>query len=59
MKTNIERIADMKKETDKECNKIKKQNAKLRNNAVCGKSIENAINQVDVKVVATRKQYLK
>lgn len=59
MKTNIERIADMKKETDKKCNKIKKQNAKLRNNAVCSKSIENAINQVDVKVVATRKQYLK
>ena len=43
----------------KEGNKIKKQNIKLRNNVIFGKSIENPMNKVDVKIVTARKQYLK
>ena len=43
----------------KEGNKIKKQNVKLRNNVIFGKSIENPMNKVDVKIVTARKQYLK
>ena len=35
---------------------IKKKNAILRNNAISGKSIENLLNKVDVKIVTTRKQ---
>ena len=31
----------------------------LRNNAIFGKSIENPTSKVDVKIVATGKQYLK
>ena len=31
------------------------QNAKLRNNAIFGKSIENPMNRLDVKFVTTRK----
>ena len=39
--------------------KSKKQNAKLRNNVISRNSIENSMNKVDVKIVTTRKQYLK
>ena len=43
----------------KEGYKIKKQNVKLRNNVIFGKSIENPMSKVDVKIVTARKQYLK
>ena len=49
----------MQIEAEKEGDKIKKQNAKLRNNAIFGKSIKISMNKVDVNIVITRKQYLK
>ena len=49
----------MRREAENEGNKIKKQNAKLRSNAIFGRSIENPINKVDVKIVTIRKQYLR
>ena len=49
----------MQREAEKEGNKIKKQNAKLRNNGIFGRSIENPINKIDVKTATTGKQYLK
>ena len=36
-----------------------KKNAKLRNNAIFGKAIENPINKFDVRIVTTKKKYLK
>ena len=47
----------MQREAEKEVNKIKKQNGKLRNNAIFGKPIENAVNKFGGKIVTTRKQY--
>ena len=51
----------MRRESKKEGNKIKKQDAKkLRNNCIFGKSsksTENPLKKVDVKIVATRKQF--
>ena len=44
---------------EKEVNKVKKEDAKLRNKAIFGKSIENPRKKVDVKIVNTRKQCLK
>ena len=55
----MKRGADSQGEAEKEDSKIKKQNAKLRNNAVFGKSIENSMNKVDVKIVTTRRQWLE
>ena len=49
----------MWREAEKEGNKIKKQNAKLKINAIFGKSIENPVNNVDVKILTTIEQYLK
>ena len=49
----------MGRKAEKEDNKIKKRNVKLRNNAIFGKSIENPMNKVEVKIVTTRKRYLK
>ena len=46
----------MRREAEKEGNKIKKQNTKLRSIAIL---IENPMNKVNVKIVTTRKQYLK
>lgn len=46
-------------ETENESNKIKKQNAMLKNNAIFGKLIEILMNKVDVRIVTTTKQYLK
>ena len=47
------------KRSRKKVRKIKKQNHKLISNAIFAKSIENTTSMVDVKVVTTRKQYLK
>ena len=47
------------KHTKKVKNNKKKQNAKLRNNDIFGKLIENPINKIDVKFVNNRRQYLK
>ena len=50
----------MRRETEKESNKIKMQNAKLRNNAIIGKSFENPMNKADIKIVKKNsKQHLK
>ena len=38
---------------------MKNENAKLRNNSIFGESMEHPTNNVDVKVVTTKKQYLK
>ena len=47
------------KSRGKKGNKIKKQNAKLRDNDLFGKSIENPMNKVNAKIVTKRKQCLK
>ena len=57
LKQHIERNTVLQREAEKEGNKIKKQNAKLRNNAIFGKSTENPLNKVAVKLVTTRKQF--
>ena len=49
----------MQREAEKECNKIKRQNAKLRTTSIFGKSIKNPVNKVNVKIVTSRKQYLR
>ena len=49
----------MRKEAEQEGNKIKKQNARLRNHAIFDKSIENPMNKVAIKFVTTRKQFLR
>ena len=49
----------MPKEAEKESNKIKKENAKLKRNAIFGKLLEITMNKVDLKIVTTTKQYLK
>ena len=54
LKPYIERNTDLPIEAEKERNKIKRQNAKLRNNAIFGKSMENPMKKVDVKIVTTR-----
>ena len=56
LKPYIERNTEFRKETEKEGNKIKKQNAKLRSSAISGKSIENPMNNVDAKILTTRRQ---
>ena len=43
----------------KKGNKIKNQNAPLRNSTLFSKSIENPVNKFDVKIVPSRKDYLK
>ena len=49
----------MPKEAEKESNKIKKENAKLKRNAIFGKWLEITMNKVDLKIVTTTGQYLK
>ena len=60
-KPNIKRNTDLQREADKEGSKIKKQNAKLRSNAIFGKSIEPTMNKraynFCMKIVTTRKQF--
>ena len=48
----------MPRKAEKVCNKIKKSNAKLRNNYIFGKPIEYSGN-ADVQIVTNRKQHLK
>ena len=48
-------IRSCKEMQKKKVIKSKKENAKLRNNAIFEKSIENPMNKVDVKIVTTRK----
>ena len=57
LKAYIDWNTELRRGAKKERNKIKKQNAKLRNNAIFSKSIENIMNKVDVRIVTTRKQY--
>ena len=49
----------MWREAEKEDYKIKKQNDKLRNNTIFDKSIENPTKKIDIKMMATKNQYLK
>ena len=46
----------MQSEEEKQGNKIKKENAKLRNYALFDKLIENSMIIVDLKIVTTRKK---
>ena len=46
----------MQREAEKQGNKLKKQNARLRKKATFGKSTENPMNKVDVKIAITEKQ---
>ena len=59
LKPYIERYTKLRKQEEKEGNKIKNGNAKLRNNDAFGKSLENSVNKLDVKIVISRKKYLK
>ena len=58
-KKYTERNTALWREAEKEGKKIEKQNARLRNNAIFGKSMENPMNKVGIKIKTTRKQYLK
>lgn len=49
----------MQRQAGKEDKKIKNQKTRLRNNDIFGKSIENSMIKVDIKIVTTKKQYLK
>ena len=55
----MESNTELRREAEKEDNKMKRQNSILRNNVVFGKSIETPINKVDTKIGTTRKQYFK
>ena len=59
IKPYIKCNTDLQRNADKEGNKIKNQNAKLRNSAIFRKSIENLMNKVDLNIVTTSKQYFK
>ena len=58
-KSYIKRNTEFQREAEKEGNKIKRQNAKSRHNAILGKLTENSMKKIDVKILTTRKQYLK
>ena len=49
----------MQRQAGKEDKKIKNQKTRLRNNDIFGKSIENSMIKVDIKIVTTKKQYLQ
>ena len=59
IKPYIKCNTDLQRNADKEGNKIKNQNAKLRSSVIFGKSIENLMNKVDLNIVTTSKQYFK
>ena len=54
LKPYIERNTNLQREAEK-ATKSKKQNAKLRNNAIFGKSIEKPMNKIDAEIMTTRK----
>ena len=54
LKPYIERNTNLQREAEK-LTKSQKQNAKLRNNAIFGKSIEKPMNKIDVEIMTTRK----
>ena len=58
----LKRNTDLKRESEKVLNKIKKQNLKnqkLRNNDMFGNFIENLMNKFDAEIVTTRKAVLE
>ena len=58
----LKRNTDLKRESEKVLNKIKKQNLKnqkLRNNDMFGNFIENLMNKFDAEIVTTRKAILE
>ena len=57
LKRYIECNIELRREAEKEGNKIKNQNAKLRNSDIFGKWMKNPMSKVHVKIVTTRKQY--
>ena len=57
LKPYIERNTELQKESEKDFNKVKKQNDKSTNKALFGKPIKNL--KINVKIVNTRKQCLK
>ena len=59
IKPYIKCNTDLQRNADKEGNKIKNQNAKLKSSVIFGKSIENLMNKVDLNIVTTSKQYFK
>lgn len=59
LKPYTKRKTELLKKVGKEANKIKKQAAKLRNNSIFGKTIENSMSKLDVKSVTNRRNYLK
>ena len=58
LKLYIDHNAELWKQAE-EGNKIKKQNARLRNNTMFDKSIENPMNPFDAKVVSHYRKWLK
>ena len=59
LKPYIEFNRSWEEKQKKKVKKIKKQNAKLRNNAIFGKPIKNSMNKIDAEILTTGKQYLK
>ena len=55
LKPYIERNKYLQRQAETKDKKIKKQNGKLRTNAVFGKLVETPIKKVDKKIVITRK----
>ena len=49
----------MKEKLKKRVAKLQKHNAKLRKSAIIGKSTEKPMNWVDVRIVTSRRQYVK
>ena len=58
LKPYIERNIELQREAEEENNKIKTQNAELRNNAIFDKLIETSMNKIYVKFVTSRKKCL-
>ena len=56
LKTYIEHNTELQRGAEKEGNKIKKQNAKRRNSAIFGESIENPMKKIGVKIATNRKE---
>ena len=59
LKPYIERSTELQKQAEKEGTKIKKQNVKLGNIDIIGKSIGYRMNKLGVKIVSNTKNYLK